>query len=371
MHTGNAPIEVVYIEEVEAESTTQEDGQSPVLIRQGIGHGSCELGKSVTGYPFVFFFGIRYFNHLRIVFVPYYPVAIGINTGIFPGVIITQALSFFYALQLARLIRTFHIRQIVIVLSGELVVGEFEELVLIGGAYQIDGIAEIFHLHCLDIQIDFNTGVAHGTYIDKSGREQVRRNGHIVVAQQILLLTVVVIDRTAQYSFKHAEVHADVPVFTFFPFQPRIRILTCTPYSEVLTVVVVTAETAHGRQRQVITEILITGYTVVTTYFQVINPCDVFHESFFADTPTGRYSGEITPFIVISEAGRTFVSQRSGHQVAVFVVIAQTAEESNQFRIAFVGTHFVTSFFLGPFTGTEVVVQKSVGREILIGGIQT
>ena len=280
-------------------------------------------------------------------------------------------MSFFYTLQLARLIRTFHIRQVVIILSGELVVGELEELVLIGGAYQIDGIGEIFHLHGLDIQVDFDTGVAHGTYIDKSGREQVGRNGHIVVAQQILLLTVVVIDRTAQYSFKQTEVHADVPVFTFFPLQSRIRILACTPYGEVLAVVVVTAETAHSRQGQVIAEILITGYTVVTTYFQVVNPCDVFHESLFTDTPAGRYGGEVTPFIVISETGGTFVSQRSGHQVAVLVVITQAAEERNQFGVAFVGAHFVASFFLGPFTGTEVVVQKSVGREIFIGGIQT
>ena len=70
---------------------------------------------------------------------------------------------------------------------------------------------------------------------------------------------------------------------------------------------------------------------------------------------------------VIAIRHKMYLSLSYDHRV----VIAQAAEESNQFRIAFVGTHFVASFFLGPFTGTEVVVQKSVGREILIGGIQT
>ena len=106
----------------------------------------------------------------------------------------------------------------------------------------------------------------------------IRRHGHLVVAEEVLLATVEIVQRTVDAIVEHGEVEAHVPVLAFFPFEVGVDVFAGAPHLEVFSIVEIVAEAAHGVDRKIASEILVACHAVVGTDFQVVDPVDVFHK---------------------------------------------------------------------------------------------
>ena len=103
-------------------------------------------------------------------------------------------------------------------------------------------------------------------------------HGHLVVTEKILLPAVEIVQRTIYTVVEKREVKTDIPVFTFLPFEVGVDILAGSPYLEIFTILVIVAEARHGVDREIASEILITGHTIVCTDLKVVDPLDIFHK---------------------------------------------------------------------------------------------
>ena len=259
-----------------------------------------ELRHTVAHHAAVFIAGLRGTNDVAL-FVVDQPFAIGGVSGIFPHIEVAKRLAFLDALQVVERIGIFCAAHIIEVLTHILRVAEVDKLVAHGRAHDVKIIAEFFRLDNIEVQVELETGVLHRTYVDKSLVEEEWWNRHLVVAEQILLTAAEIVDRAIHTVVKQREVHSDVPVLSFLPFQVGIDVFRGSPHLEVFAIVKIVTESGHGVQREITAKVLVSCHTIVGAQLQVVNPLNVFHEFLRGDAPSGRDSWEITPFVVCTE----------------------------------------------------------------------
>ena len=287
-------------------------------------------------------------------------------SGIAPHIEVTERLSFLNALQVVEGIGVFGSSHIVEVLSHILRVAEVDELVAHRCPHETDVVAEVFCIHGFEVQVELKTRVLHRSHVDECLVEEERRNAHFVVAQQVLLPTAEVVERTIQTVVKEREVDTHVPVLALLPAQVGVDVLRRSPHLEVPAVVEIVAETRHGVEREIGAEVLVAGDTVVGTQFQVVDPRETFHEGFRRDAPSGRHGGEVTPFVVGTELRRALVAQRCGEEVAAVIVVADACEEGYQLCIVLVAAHEHLALFLGILARAHVVGAQTVVGEVFV-----
>ena len=118
--------------------------------------------------------------------------------GITPHVEITERLAFLYALKVVERIGVFCSAYVIVVLTHIFRVAEINEFVALCRTNEVDVIREVLGVDGTEVKVNLNTGVLHRSHIDKCLVEEIGRHRHLVVAEQILLTTVEIVDRTIQ-----------------------------------------------------------------------------------------------------------------------------------------------------------------------------
>ena len=128
----------------------------------------------------------------------------------------------------------------------ENVVGEALELVVRGRTDQGKAPVPVLGADRIDREVDLDTLVAHGTDIRRNARGKVRRDGHVVVTQQVDLVAVEVVDATGDTIFEEAEVQTDILVVTLLPAKVGVHVSARAPDLETTAIVLPIAERAIG-----------------------------------------------------------------------------------------------------------------------------
>ncbi len=261
------------------------------------------------------------------------------ETGILPHVEITKRFPFLNPLQVIVGIGVFCAAFVIEILPDIFRIAEVDELVAHSRPHKIHGVGEIARVDSVECDVELKSGVFHRAHIHVCLVEQIRRYRHLIVAQQILLAAVEIVERTIEAVVEHREVQAHVPVLTFLPMQVRIDVFRRAPYLEIFPIIVIIAEACHSVERQVAAKILITRHTVVGADFKIVYPLRPLHELLFRNAPPGRNRREVTPLVIGTEFRRTLMAQRRRQKIFTVEIIAHAAEKRNKFGIVLIAAH--------------------------------
>ena len=297
------------IEDIKSKGTPEVYVKIKILVSEIIGPARSKPGKAIPNAEHIFVRCIHA-NLIVSIFVKDDPFPRGVEAGKLPHIEVTDTLTLFDSLQIVereRILSGSHIIELLALVVG---VGEGDEAVIHSGADKCHIISEVLRVDHSTTEFNLNTTILHRSHIGKGGREQVRRNRNVVVTKQILLGTVEVVDGTAQPVIQHGEIKTDIPVDTLLPTKVRIDVFGGSPHSKPFALIVVLTIAGHGAKGPIAVEVLISGHTKIGAEFQVIQPVGAaLHEIFLRDTPSGRNSREVTPFVVDTELGGSLITE--------------------------------------------------------------
>ncbi len=205
-----------------AEHPSEVEGKVPFLVGECVCHRSGKLGQGVACYPFVRIRCLGYRNLFGVVGVPHQPVAVIVDTGVAVCAVIADTLPLLDALQITGGVGGLHPHEIIEFLAHIFVVRETQEFVRVCGSDEVDRIFEILAPHCIPVQVDLHAAVSHGSDVDKGLIMDIRGRGDFIVAQKVLLCTVVIVDGTVYPVVQKREIEPYIPVSCLFPFKIRI-----------------------------------------------------------------------------------------------------------------------------------------------------
>ena len=238
------------------------------------------------------------------------PATLRIYPSILQHVEVPDTLALLDALQVVEGIGVLRTDDVVVVLPDELIIAEVHELIAHRSPDDIDRVGEVLRLDGIPREVEFEAAIAHRTYVDEGRGEEIGRHRDIVVTEEVLLLTTVVVEGAVEVTTEERPVETDVPVLPLLPAQVRVDVLARAPYLIVLTIIQVVAEARHRVERAVAVEGLVPRDTEVTTELEVGEPAlRPSHKGFVRDTPAGRDSGEIPPLVMLTELRRAFVTE--------------------------------------------------------------
>ena len=166
------------------------------------------------------------------------------------------------------------------------------------------------------------------------------------------------------------EVDTEVKLFLFFPFQVRVDV-ACASVSWLPNAIsrphVVRFIRSDGISA---TKVVITSNTVSSTYFQVIDPCNLLHKLLFADAPACRDSPEVTPTIIYTKLRTSFTTEAHRCHVFVIVWIITTCKEWHQsLAWLFIRVHACQTVWK-ICTSANIPTAYSVNGKVSIGHIK-
>ena len=126
---------------------------------------------------------------------------------------------------------------VVVVLPDELIIAEVHELIAHRSPDDIDRVGEVLRLDGIPREVEFEAAIAHRTYVDEGRGKEIGRYRDIVVTEEVLLLTAVVVEGAVEVTTEERPVETDVPVLALLPAQVRVDVLARSPYLIVLTII--------------------------------------------------------------------------------------------------------------------------------------
>ena len=183
------------IEYVVAESSAEKQRQIEVAVTEVMACRHSELGHAVAYYLTVIVGSLRSADYVAVPVI-YQPFAFGGDACIFPHIEVAEGFAFLDPLQVIERIWIFCSAHVVEVLAYIFRVAEIHEFIAHGGAYHVETVGEIACFHNVEAEVELEAGIAHGAYIDECLVEKIWRHRYLVVAEQILLASVEVVERT-------------------------------------------------------------------------------------------------------------------------------------------------------------------------------
>ncbi|OAV74491.1 hypothetical protein Barb7_02013 [Bacteroidales bacterium Barb7] len=199
---------------------------------------------------------------------------------------------------------------------------------------QIDGGIPIESLAAEDVNVEqeFKPVVGHIAHVCLNTVIDVGRGRHFIGIKHIGGLLAVPFEGTAYATVEKGEVQTHVEHGGRFPFQIGVGVLRHFEGGQEIAVVVIRSRSLIQFKRFVrLQTVLITGYAVAGTQFQIVQPAYFFHKAFLRNAPCGRYGGEGTPFVVSPELGRAVAAHGSRYHILLIISVVGTGEEGNQF----------------------------------------
>lgn len=167
-----AVIEIVDVEDVESECTTEEQRQVEILVAEVVAHGEGEFGQTVAYILAVGLCALDAFDDVAVLVVDQ-PFAVGGDAGIFEHVEFTYRAAFLDALDGDVGIRVLCVGHVVVVVADELGVAEVHEFVRLCCADEIHGVGEIACLHGIECDVELEALVSHRSHVNIGVCEQI------------------------------------------------------------------------------------------------------------------------------------------------------------------------------------------------------
>ena len=224
------------IEEVEAECRLEEERGIDILVAQRVGHRAGELRQAIA-HILAVIVGSIISKDLIAVLVIDYPASLRIYPSILQHIEVPDTLALLDTLQVVEGIGILRADDVVVVLPDELIIAEVHELIAHRSPDDIDRVGEVLRLDGIPREVEFEAAIAHRTYVDEGRGEEIGRYRDIVVTEEVLLLTAVVVEGAVEVTTEERPVETDVPVLALLPAQVRIDVLARSPYLIVLTII--------------------------------------------------------------------------------------------------------------------------------------
>ena len=206
---------------------------------------------------------------------------------------------------------------------------KFGNLVVVPSYIVVDLPCEVLGYYRTCVDRCFYTIVAKRTDVLNQVVTKVGTCCHRYRADKVGCLTVVVFHATIDAALQEAPVETGIVGGCLFPLQVAvIYFRTKCVVSLVTDCVLCILVTGHIAWQvvEVVTDVLLSGYTPTQTQLQFIECIAVSQELFFAYLPCQTYCREFAPTVVLREARRTVETHCCGEQVAIEKCVVQTSE---------------------------------------------